>query len=142
MHGEAFKSTANRRREETMIDYHRSTAGRLMALALALPLLGGAIFPWNTGAVPFFTFAIMGGVVLAFIAVGLSLGDYPSMAIAAMLALPVALFLYIPLVGIVVPQVHGVVYVMAVAACVLLAIAVRPQFPARPTATAHRERTA
>ena len=125
-----------------MVAYHRSTPGRLMALALALPLLGGAILPWNTLGVAFFTLPIIGGVVLAFIAAGLSLEDYPSMAIAAMLALPVALFLYIPLVGVVIPQVHGVVYVMAAAACVLLAIAVRPPLPTRPAASAQRQRTA
>ena len=125
-----------------MAAYHRSTPGRLMALALALPLLGGAIFPWNTLGVPFFMLPVIGGTALAFIAAGLSLEDYPSMAIAAMLALPVALFLYIPLVGIVVPQVHGVVYVMAAAACVLLAIAVRPRLPPRPAVSAQRQRTA
>jgi hypothetical protein len=85
---------------------------------------------------------IIGGIVLAFIAAGLSLEEYPSMAIAATLVLPVALFLYIPLVGIVVPQVHGVIYVMAAAACVLLAIAVRPRLPARSAVTARRQRTA
>src|SRR5687768_14133034 len=132
---------ALRRQEETMVAYHRSIPGRLMALALALPLLGGAIFPWNTFGVPFFTF-IMGGTVLAFISAGLSLEDYPSKAISAMLVLPVALFLYIPLVGIVVPQMHGVVYVMAAAACVLLAMAVRPRLPARPALGARHQRTA
>jgi hypothetical protein len=125
-----------------MVAYHRSTPGRLMALALALPLLGGAIFPWNTLGVSFFTLPILGGIVLAFISAGLSLEGYPSKAIAAMLVLPVALFLYIPLVGIVVPQVHGVVYVMAAAACVLLAMAVRPRLPARPAVSAQRQHTA
>jgi hypothetical protein len=125
-----------------MIAYHRSTPGRLMALALALPLLGGAIFPWNAAGAPFFTLPIIGGIALAFLAAGLSLEAYPSMVIAAILVLPVALFLYIPLVGIIVPLVHGVVYAMAAAACVLLAIAVRPRLPARPAVTAHREHTA
>jgi len=125
-----------------MVAYHRSTPGRLMALALALPLLGGAIFPWNAAGAPFFTLPIIGGIALAFLAAGLSLEEYPSMVIAAILVLPVALFLYIPLVGIIVPQVHGVVYVMAAAACVLLAIAVRPRLPARSAMGAQREHAA
>jgi hypothetical protein len=125
-----------------MVAYHRSTPGRLMALALALPLLGGSIFPWNPAGVPFFTLPIIGGIALAFVAAGLSIEDYPAMAITAILALPVALFLYIPLVGIVVPQVHGMVYVMAAAACMLLAIAIRPALPARADLRARRMRAA
>ena len=125
-----------------MVAYHRSTPGRLMALALASPLLGGAIFPWNAAGAPLFTLPIIVGIALAFVAVGLSVEEYPAMSIAAMLTLPVALFLYIPLVGVVVPQVHGVVYVMAASAFGLLAIAVRPRLPARPRVGAQRERTA
>ena len=125
-----------------MVAYHRSTPGRLMALALALPLLGGAIVPWTAAGAPLFTLPIIGGIALAVIAVGLSVEEYPAMSIAAMLALPVALFLYIPLVGVVVPQVHGVVYLMAAAALGLLAIAMRPQLPARLAVRAQRHRTA
>jgi hypothetical protein len=125
-----------------MVAYHRSTAGRLMALALALPLLGGAIFPWNAAGVSFFTLPIIGGIGLAFMAAGLSLEDYPSNALAAALTLPFALSFYILLVGIIVPQAHSVVYAMAIGACALLAIAVRPQFPVRSAMSAQRERTA
>jgi hypothetical protein len=113
-----------------------------MVLALALPLLGGAIFPWNAAGAPFLTLPVIGAIGLAFIAAGLSLETYPGMALWAALVLPFALFLYIQLVGIVVPQVHGLVYVMAAAGFALLAIAVRPRLPGRLGVTAQRERTA
>ena len=89
--------------------------------------------PCNAAGAPLFTFPIIVGIMLAFISAGLSLEDYPSMALAAILLSPVALFLYIPLVGILVPQVHGAVYVMAAAPCVLLVMAVRLRLPSRLT---------
>jgi hypothetical protein len=124
-----------------MDSYYRSIPGRLLAFALALPLVAGATIRWDAAGVGYYTLPVIIGISLAFIAVGLGAEDYPGESVAGVLALPVALFLYVLLVGIVVPQVHAVVYVMAAAACALLVIAAKPGLVARagkpslPTAT-------
>ena len=111
-----------------MVRYFRSMQGRLLALAMALPLLGGAAVALTAVGVGFFTFPLVIGICLAFVAVGLSLEEYPGASITAILTLPPALFVYVILVGIVAPQIHGVAYAMAAGACTLLAIAAMPRF--------------
>jgi hypothetical protein len=126
-----------------MDSYYRSTPGRLLALAMALPLVAGATIAWDAASVGYYTLPVIVGISLAFIAAGLGVEDYPGESIAGVLVLPVALFLYVLLVGIVVPQVHAAVYVMAIAACALLAIAAKPGLLTRsdkaslPTAQNH-----
>jgi FtsH-binding integral membrane protein len=120
------------RQEDDMFQYFRSIQGRLLALGIALPLLAAAKVPFHAESIGFFTFPLIIGICLAFFAVGFSLDAYPRASIAAILLLPPALFLYVILVGIVAPMVHGVVYAMAAAACALLVIAARPGLPVAP----------
>ena len=114
-----------------MVSYLRSTPGRMIALAMALPLIAGAVIPFTAEGVGYYALPVMVGIVLAFVAIGLGLEEYPGETLTGIIGLPVALFLYVLLVGVVVPQVHGVVYAMAVAACALLAVAARAGVPAR-----------
>jgi hypothetical protein len=113
-----------------MFPYFRSTQGRLLALAMALPLASGAIVPFTAQGAGSFTIPILVAICIAFLTAGFSIEEFPGAALTAVLALPFALFFYILTIGIVVPQVHGVVYIMAAAACGLLAVAARPGLPA------------
>jgi len=112
-----------------MDDYFRSGPGRLLAFALSIPMVTGAVLPWNADNVGSYTVPVIGAIALAVIAVGMSIDDYPGHAIIAMLFLPVALFLYIPLVGLLVPSVHAMTYVLAAAALALISMSVRPSLP-------------
>lgn len=64
--------------------------------------------------------------------------EHLPIAIACILALPVLLLLCVLLVGIVLPELHALTYVMAASALGFLTIAVRPGLPA-PRAFASRE---
>jgi hypothetical protein len=116
--------------------YFRSNPGRLLALALAIPLATGAVLPWNADNIGYFTAPIMGAIGLAVFAVGLSVDKHPGHAIIATLFLPVALFLYLPTLAFVIPAVPAVTYLLAAAAMMLMAVAARPGLPAyRPLQT-------
>ena len=125
-----------------MSQYFRSMQGRLLAVGMALPLLAGAKVPFTAENMGLFTFPLIIGVCLAFMAVGLSLEEFPRASITAIVTLPPALFLYVMLVGIVAPMFHAVVYAMAAAACVLLVVAARPGFLTPPKHQARVARTA
>lgn len=125
-----------------MVQYFRSTQGRLLALAMALPLLAAAKVPFTAESIGLFTFPLITGICLAFFAVGFSLDTYPGASIASILLLPPALFLYVILVGVVAPLVHGVVYAMAAVACALLVVAARPGLLAPPKGEARVPHTA
>jgi endonuclease/exonuclease/phosphatase (EEP) superfamily protein YafD len=125
-----------------MLPYFRSIQGRLLALAMALPLITGVIVPFNAEGMGYYALPVIVAICLGLFAVGLSLDEYPGAALTGIIVLPVALFLYVLLVGIVAPQVHGVVYAMAIAACILLAIAARPGLPAQPRSDARVPRVA
>jgi hypothetical protein len=109
---------------------------------MALPLITGAVIPFNAEGVGYYALPIIVAISLGFIAVGLSLDEYPGAALTGVIALPVVLFLYVLLVGVVAPQVHGVVYAMAIGACAQLAIAARPGLPTRPRAESRETSTA
>lgn len=111
-----------------MIRYFQSLPGRLLAFAMALPLVG-ALLPWHgahagPGALP-----LIGGLALAFVACGLSLEKHTSAALMTMFALPGAVFAYLGVVMLLVPLAHGLTYVMAGASLILIAIALRPSLP-------------
>lgn len=125
-----------------MFPYFRSFQGRLLAFAMALPLTVGAVIPFTAEGMGYYALPVVVAISLAFIAVGLGLEEFPGATVTAIIGLPVALFLYVLLVGVVAPQVHGVVYAMAIAACALLAVAARPGFPARTKTEARVPRTA
>ena len=124
-----------------MVSYFRSTPGRLLAFALALPLITGAVVPFTAEGAGFYTLPVIVGISLAFVAIGLGLDDYPGATITGIIGLPVALFLYVLLVGVVVPQLHGVVYLMAIAGCALLVAAARPSARIAGTLRARAPRT-
>jgi hypothetical protein len=119
-----------------MIRYFQSLSGRLMAFAMALPLVG-ALLPWHgahagPGALP-----LIGGLALAFVACGLGFEEHRTAAMTAMFALPGAVFAYLGVVMLLVPLAHGLVYVMAFAALVLLVVALRPSLPASGGTRSH-----
>jgi hypothetical protein len=122
----SFDSPPARRQEEEMSSYIRSSPGRLLAAALALPTAAAAVIPWNAENIGLFTVPIIGAIGLTVIAVGLSVEEFPWHALIATLFLPVALFLYVLLVSIVVPSAHVATYVLAAAALALLVMAARP----------------
>ena len=112
-----------------MSGYFRSMQGRLLALAMALPLMAGVLGPFTAERVGYFTFPLVIGICLALIAVGMSLDEYPGASITAIFTLPPALFCYVLLAGIVAAQMRGVAYAMAAGGFALLAVAVRPRLP-------------
>jgi hypothetical protein len=125
-----------------MVSYFRSNPGRMLALAMALPLIVGAIVPFNADGVGYYALPLIVAISLGVVAVGLGLEDYPGATLTGIIGLPVALFLYVLLVGVVVPQLHSVVYAMAISGCALLVIAARPNAPAAPTLERQATRTA
>jgi hypothetical protein len=132
---------SERRQEEVMVAYHRSTPGRLAAVAVALPLLTGAVFSFQKAALSSHALPLVGGLAIMFFAMGLGVDDYRRQSFTALLTLPFAVFFYLALVGIAVPVVLGLVYVMAIAGCALLTIAVRPGLPSTSAVEVRRERT-
>jgi hypothetical protein len=84
-----------------MEHFEESAAGRLLTLAVVVPLAAGASVTWDDGHVG--SLAIMGsvavGTILATVGGGLALEKRAKHTIAAMLAFPPALLLYFPLVA-------------------------------------------
>jgi len=84
-----------------MEHFEESAAGRLLTLAVIVPLAAGASATWDDGGPG--SIAIMGsvaiGTILATVGGGLALDDRVKYSIAAVLALPPALLLYFPLVA-------------------------------------------
>jgi hypothetical protein len=118
-----------------MESYHQSVPGRMLAFAAAVLLATGAVLPFSAEGVSLYTLPIIGSISIAIISVGLGVSEHPYETILAILVLPVALFLYVLLVGVVVPALHAVVYPMAVGALLLSVVAARPGWFARPTLT-------
>ena len=85
-----------------MEHFEESVAGRLLTLAVAVPLAVGATVTWDDGHVG--SVAIMGsvavGTILATLGGGAALEERVKYTIAAILAFPPALLLYFPLVAI------------------------------------------
>jgi hypothetical protein len=115
-----------------MVSYFRSNPGRMLALAMALPLIVGAIVPFNADGVGYYALPLIVAISLGVVAVGLGLEDYPGATLTGIIGLPVALFLYVLLVGV----------AMAISGCALLVIAARPNAPAAPTLERQATRTA
>jgi hypothetical protein len=95
-----------------------------------VPTAAAALIPWNPENVGLFTVPIIGTIGVTVMAVGLSVEEFPWHALIATLFLPVALFLYVLMVSVVVPSVHLATYVLAAGALALLALAARPALQA------------
>ncbi len=84
-----------------MEHFEESTAGRLLTLAVIMPLAAGASVTWDDGHAG--SLIIMGsvavGTVLATLGGGAALDERPRYTFAAILGFPPALLLYFPLVG-------------------------------------------
>jgi hypothetical protein len=106
-----------------MESFEQTAQGRLLTLAVTLPLAVGACVPMRGDA--FDTLAITGGVfggiVLATFAVFASVDERPKYAIASILALPPAFVFYFPLLA-VAGQVPAVRVLMALVAGALLGV--------------------
>ena len=106
-----------------MESFEQTAQGRLLTLAVTLPLAVGACVPMRGNA--FDTLAITGGVfggiVLATFAVFTSMDDHPRYAIASILALPPAFLFYFPLLALA-GQVPAIRVLMALVAAALLGI--------------------
>jgi hypothetical protein len=108
-----------------MLRYFQSLPGRLLAFAIALPLVG-ALLPWHGEHAGLGALSLLAGLALAFVACGLSLEKHAAFAMTAMFAIPGAVFAYLGVVILLVPLAHGLVYLMALAALVLIVVALRP----------------
>jgi hypothetical protein len=121
--------------------FQESAAGRLLAIAVALPLAAGAVATMtpNGSGVVWIIASVFAGIVLGIIGVGLAVEEFAGAAVAALLFLPPALLLYTPLVafsgGMPVVRV-----LMGFAAATLIVLAVgqvsfRPRFASSPRTT-------
>ena len=124
-----------------MTSYLNSTPARLLALALAVPLLSGLALQLGAGPT-FYALPLVGALGLTFVALGLSVETHAGAAISVIIALPVVVFAFLATVGFLVPATPSVVYLMAALGCALLVVAVRPNFARSPMAPAMRPRKA
>lgn len=125
-----------------MASFEESGAGRLLALAVALPLAVGAGAKLHGGELDTlaFTGAVFGGIVLATFGVAAALEERPKYAIAAIIGLPPALLLYFPLLALAdwLPIVRVAMGVVAVAIVGLLAKGALPHTRSPSVARASR----
>ena len=114
-----------------MSRYLQSGPGRLLALAAALPLLGGALLPWHGEHAGAGALSLIAGLAVAFFALGLSIEKHSNDALAVMFALPGAVFGYLALVMLLIPRVPALTYALAAGALFLFAVAAHPSLPNR-----------
>jgi hypothetical protein len=109
-----------------MEQFEDSTAGRLLTLAVIVPLAAGSSVTWDDGRAG--SIVIMGsvaiGTILATVGGGAALERRVEYTIAAMLAFPPALLLYFPLVALA-SQLPVVRLVMGFATLVLVVLLVK-----------------
>jgi hypothetical protein len=126
-----------------MKPFHQSTAGRLLMVAVALPLATGACVIWTPqgSGMVWIIASVFAGIILGLVGIGLAVEEFDREAVAALLFLPPALLLYTPLVGIAggLPMVR---LAMGLVAMVLIGVASgqtfsRLRFPSSPRATTH-----
>ncbi len=122
--------------------YVQSVPGRIMTLALLFATVGGGLFILLPGApLGVFLASTFGAMVLAVLATGFAVQDFPNQAVLGVLFLPPMLFLDVPLVlwsGKSAPVI-GYVY-LVVAAAIMLRALVAPrqaQSPARISTSQH-----
>jgi hypothetical protein len=110
-------------------------------MAVALPLAAGALVTMNPqgSGVVWIIASIFVGIILGIIGVGLAVEQFAGAAVAALLFLPPALFLYTPLVAYS-GSLPAVRVLMGFAAATLMVLAVgqasfRPRFASSPRAS-------
>jgi hypothetical protein len=106
--------------------FRETIAGRILALAVAMPLAAGALatITRDGSGIVWIIASIFAGIVLGIVGVGLAIEESAGAAVTAVLFLPPALLLYTPLVYVwgTVPAVR---MLMALGAIALLASALR-----------------
>ena len=109
-----------------MKQFQESVAGRLLTVAVALPLATGALTTWNPegSGMALIIVSIIAGIVLAIVGIGLAIDENPHEAFGAILVLPPSMFLYVRFIHIV-ASAPVVRVAMALAAVTLLAMAFR-----------------
>lgn len=82
--------------------FQESVPGRLLMVAVALPLGTGASVVWNPqgAAMMWIISSVFAGILLGIVALGLALEKFDRQAVVAILFLPPALLLYTPLVAV------------------------------------------
>ncbi len=122
-----------------MEQFEESTAGRLLTLAVIVPLAAGAGVTWDNGGAG--SVVIMGsvaiGAILATVGGGAALERRVEYTIAAMLAFPPALLLYFPLVALA-SQMPEVRLAMGLVALVLAVFLLRASLARTQPRTAPR----
>ena len=81
--------------------FQESAAGRILAVAVALPLATGAVVtltPEGSGIV-WFIASVFAGIILGIVGVGLAIEESEMAALGAVLFLPPALLLFTPMVA-------------------------------------------
>jgi hypothetical protein len=129
---------------DQMEHFEESTAGRLLTLAVIVPLAAGASVTWDDGRAG--SIVIMGsiaiGTILATVGGGAAMERRVKYTIAAMLVFPPALLLYFPLIALA-SQLPAVRLVMGSAALVLAGFLLKGSFArAQPRAATPTRRVA
>jgi len=122
-----------------MKPFRESAAGRMLAVAVALPLATGALATTFEGGLVWIIASVFAGIVLGIVGVGLAVEEYGGEAVGALLFLPPALLLYTPLVAWwggqpVVRMMMGLT-AMALMAVSLGQLSFRPRWAAPPRVT-------
>ena len=124
-----------------MNSFLQSVPGRILAVAVALPLAAGAWATWAAdGGMVWIIASVFAGIVLGIVGVGLAVEEFGKQAVAAVLLLPPALLLYTPLVS-VAAGAPAVRTIMALASMVLFAAALGPTFAGARLASLPRPTT-
>jgi hypothetical protein len=119
--------------------FEASISGRILTVAVALPLLAGGFVPWDTagsGAV-WIIGSVFAGTLLGIFGTGWAIREHFIYAILAVLFLPPALLAYTPLVAIA-AGIPALRTAMLLAGIVLVAFALRPAIPRFGLAPARR----
>ena len=127
-----------------MTRFRESASGRLMTLAVALPLATGAFATVNPGGPDGMLWcmaSVFAGIMIVFVAIALALENYERQVLGAIMALPAGLLAYIPLLDIA-SEVRMVRAGMALGAIVLVGLALagtlpRLRFASSPRPTTH-----
>ncbi len=113
-----------------MKDFVASISGRILTVAVALPLLAGGLVAWNTdgpGAV-WIIGSVFAAILLGIFGTGWAIREQFSYALLAVLFLPPALFAYTPLVALAAGA-PALRTAMLLAGIALAALALRPSVP-------------
>jgi len=116
-----------RPQEDRMKGFEASMSGRILTVAVALPLITGGLVAWNSGGAGAVWIIgwVFAGVLLGIIGTGWAIEEHFAYAVLAALFLPPALLGYTPLVA-VAADLPALRTLMLLAGIVLAALALRP----------------